>query len=161
MAAGGIADGRGLAAALALGADGVLVGTRLCASEESLVKPLHKQVRVESDGDSTVRTHVPDIVRELPWPHEFTARVHRNDFVNRWHGQESELAQHVALEGPRYLQASADGDPDETAVWLASRRAHRTIEPAAAIIERMAGRCGECAVSDCRRGGTRGRRRRA
>ncbi len=47
VAAGGVADGRGLAAALALGADGVLVGTRLCASQESLVKPLHKQAIVD------------------------------------------------------------------------------------------------------------------
>jgi len=54
VAAGGVADGRGLAAALALGADGVLVGTRLCATEESLVKPLHKRAIIESDGDSTL-----------------------------------------------------------------------------------------------------------
>ena len=138
VAAGGVADGRGLAAALALGADGVLVGTRLCASEESSVKPLHKRVIVESDGDSTVRTHVPDIVRELPWPQEFTARVQRNEFVNRWHGQESELARQIAVEGPRYLQAFADGDPDNTAVWFGEAAGLiDTIEPAAAVIERM------------------------
>jgi nitronate monooxygenase len=53
LAAGGVADGRGLAAALALGADGVLVGTRLCAAEESLVRPLHRAL-VDADGDSTV-----------------------------------------------------------------------------------------------------------
>ena len=127
-----------MAAALALGADGVLVGTRLCASEESSVKPLHKRVIVESDGDSTVRTHVPDIVRELPWPQEFTARVQRNEFVNRWHGQESELARQIAVEGPRYLQAFADGDPDNTAVWFGEAAGLiDTIEPAAAVIERM------------------------
>ena len=39
VAAGGIADGRGLAAALMLGASGVLMGTRFCAAEESLWKP--------------------------------------------------------------------------------------------------------------------------
>jgi nitronate monooxygenase len=138
VAAGGVADGRGLAAALALGADGVLVGTRLCASQESLVKPLHKKVIVESDGDSTVRTHVPDIVRELPWPQEFTARVQRNEFVSRWHGRESELARQIAVEGPRYLQAFADGDPDNTAVWFGEAAGLiDAVEPAAAVIERM------------------------
>jgi nitronate monooxygenase len=138
VAAGGVADGRGLAAALALGADGVLVGTRLCASVESLVRPLHKRAIVASDGDATLRTHLPDIVRELPWPQEFTARIQRNEFVNRWHGQESELAQQVAVEGPRYLQGLADGDPEQTAVWFGEAAGLiDTIEPAATIIERM------------------------
>lgn len=138
VAAGGVADGRGLAAALALGADGVLIGTRLCAAQESLVKPLHKRAIVESDGDATLRTHVPDIVRELPWPQEFTARIKRNGFVNRWHGHESELAQQAAVEGPRYLRAFADGDPENTAVWFGEAAGLiDTIEPAATIIERM------------------------
>jgi hypothetical protein len=54
----------------------------------------------------------------LPWPKEFTARVQRNRFVERWHGHESELAQQAAVEAPRYLQAFADGDPDDTTVWF-------------------------------------------
>jgi nitronate monooxygenase len=138
VAAGGVAEGRGLAAALALGADGVLVGTRLCASQESLVKPLHKRAIVESDGDATLRTHLPDIVRQLPWPKEFTARIQHNPFVNRWHGRESELEQHAAVEGPRYLEAFADGDPENTAVWFGEAAGLiDTVEPAAAIIERM------------------------
>jgi len=79
-----------------------------------------------------------DIVRELPWPQEFTARVQRNEFVNRWHGQESELARQIAVEGPRYLQAFADGDPDNTAVWFGEAAGLiDTIEPAAAVIERI------------------------
>ena len=138
VAAGGVGDGRGLAAALALGADGVLVGTRLCAAQESLVKPLHKRAIVESDGDATLRTHLPDIVRELPWPQEFTARIQRNAFVNRWHGQESQLERQAAVQAPRYLRASADGDPDNTAVWFGEAAGLiETIEPAATIIECM------------------------
>jgi nitronate monooxygenase len=138
VAAGGVADGRGLAAALALGADGVLVGTRFCAAQESLVKPLHRQAIVESDGDATLRTHLPDIVRGLPWPEEFTARVQRNGFVERWRGRDSELAQQIATEGPRYLQAFADGDPDDTAVWFGEAAGLVDgIEPAASIVERM------------------------
>jgi nitronate monooxygenase len=138
VAGGGIADGRGLAAALALGADGVLLGTRLCAAEESLVKPLHKQAIIESDGDATLRTHLPDIVRALPWPQEFTARIQRNRFVNRWLGRESELAAQIEVEGPRYLQAFADGDPDDTAVWFGEAAGLiGAVEPAATIIERM------------------------
>jgi nitronate monooxygenase len=138
VAAGGVADGRGLAAALALGADGVLVGTRLCATEESLVKPQHRGAITGSDGDATLRTRLPDIVQNLPWPHEFTARVQRNAFVNRWQGRESALADEATVEGPRYVQAFVDGDPENTAVWFgeAAGLIH-AVEPAATIIERM------------------------
>jgi nitronate monooxygenase len=138
VAAGGVADGRGLAAALALGADGALVGTRLCAAEESLVKPLHKQAIVESDGDATLRTHLADIVRALPWPQEFTARIQRNEFVNRWRGRDAELAEQIDVEGPRYLQAFAEGDPDNTGVWFGEAAGLvDAVEPAATIVERM------------------------
>ena len=77
-AAGGIADGRGLAAALMLGADGVLVGTRLWASSEALVKEGHHRAILETDGDGTLRTRIPDIARQIPWPRGFTARIRRN-----------------------------------------------------------------------------------
>jgi nitronate monooxygenase len=63
LAAGGIADGRVLAASLVLGADGVLAGTRLWASEEALVASGHHQAIVETDGDGTVRTAVADVAR--------------------------------------------------------------------------------------------------
>ncbi len=81
LAAGGIADGRGLAAALMLGADGVLVGTRLWASKEALVKEGHHNAIIELNGDGTLRTRVPDIARQIPWPrgssrpHQFVAML--------------------------------------------------------------------------------------
>jgi nitronate monooxygenase len=84
------------------------------------------------------QTHLQDIVRELPWPQEFTARIQRNGFVNRWQGRASELAQQAAVEGPRYRQAFADGDPENTAVWFGEAAGIiDTIEPADTIIERM------------------------
>lgn len=138
LAAGGIADGRGLAAALMLGADGVLVGTRLWASQEALVPERHHGAILETDGDGTLRTTLPDIARELPWPRGFTARIRRNAFTERWHGREEELARQVAVEGPKYRQAFAAGDPDNTAVWFgeAAGMIHK-IEPAGAIVARM------------------------
>ena len=151
LAAGGIADGRGLAAALMLGADGVLVGTRLWASKEALVKEAHHNAIVESDGDGTLRTRVADIARQIPWPRGFTARIRRNAFTARWHGREDELEANVAIEGPRYRQAFAEGDPDNTGVWFgeAAGLIH-AIEPAAVIVERMAA---EAAFHLTRRGG--------
>jgi len=151
LAAGGIADGRGLAAALMLGADGVLVGTRLWASKEALVKEPHHHAILESDGDGTLRTRVADIARQLPWPRGFTARIRRNAFTDRWHGREDELEANLAIEGPRYRQAFAAGDPDHTAVWFgeAAGLVH-AIEPAAVIVERMVA---EAAFHLTRRGG--------
>ena len=70
-AAGGIADGRGLAAALMLGADGVVVGSRFWASKEALIHPKMQQAALDADGDHTIRTNVVDVVRELPWPKRY------------------------------------------------------------------------------------------
>lgn len=152
LAAGGIADGRGLAAALMLGADGVLVGTRLWASKEALVKEAHHNAIVESNGDGTLRTRVADIARQIPWPRGFTARIRRNAFTDRWHGREDALERNVAVEGLRYQRAFAAGDPDNTGVWFgeAAGLIH-AIEPAAVIVERMVA---EAAAQLARRGGT-------
>ena len=145
LAAGGIADGRGLAAALMLGADGVLMGTRFWASKEALVHARHHEAIVETDGDGTVRTRVADIARQIPWPKEFTARIRRNAFTSRWHGREDELEKNVSVEGPRYRKAFAEGDPENTAVWFgeAAGLVH-AIEPAGAIVERIAAEALAC-----------------
>ena len=68
VAAGGIADGRGLAAALALGAQGALLGTRFLATKESPLHPNFKQAVLDSDGHDTVLTEIPDIARANVWP---------------------------------------------------------------------------------------------
>lgn len=137
LAAGGIADGRGLAAALMLGADGVLMGTRLWAAREALVKDGHHHAILRTAGDGTLRTRIPDIARELPWPPGFTARIRRNAFTERWHGREDELRAALAEEGPRYKAAFEAGDPEHTAVWFgeAAGLVH-AIEPAATLVER-------------------------
>ena len=138
LAAGGIADGRGLAAALLLGADGVLVGTRFWAAKEALVKEGHHNAILETNGDGTLRTRVADIARQIPWPRGFTARIRRNAFTERWHGRESALEADIAIEGPRYRKAFAEGDPDNTGVWFGEAAGLvRSIEPASVIIEGM------------------------
>jgi nitronate monooxygenase len=139
LAAGGIADGRGLAAALMLGAHGVLVGTRLWASREALVKPGHHEAILRTGGDGTLRTRVPDIVRQLDWPSGFTARVRRNAFTERWHGQEDALRAAVDVEAPKYRHAFEAGDPENTAVWFGEAAGLiESVEPAELIVERMA-----------------------
>jgi nitronate monooxygenase len=145
VAAGGIADGRGLAAALTLGADGVLVGTRLWAAEEALVHPQHHQAILGTNGDGTVRTRTADIARGLAWPPEFTARARQNDFTRRWQGHEDELAEEVEEMGPAYKDAWLNGDPDNVGVFFGEAAGLvNSIEPAARIIEQMVADAEEC-----------------
>ena len=117
LAAGGIADGRGMAAALVLGADGVLVGTRFLAAEESLAAPVIKARVVAADGDKTVRTRVYDIVRGLDWPPVYTGRALANGFAEQWHGREEELRQSRAAEYPCYAEAAARQDFDTATIF--------------------------------------------
>ena len=117
VAAGGIVDGRGLAAALALGAEGVLAGTRFFASVESLGTAAAKARILASSGEDTVRTSVFDTVRGYQWPDGITGRALRNQFAERWHGRENELTAALAGEQSRYQAAAAAGDVDTTVVF--------------------------------------------
>jgi nitronate monooxygenase len=120
VAAGGVADGRGLAAALMLGADGALIGSRFWASAEALVHTAFQNAAIDADGDATTRTTVVDIVRKADWPKPFTARVMKTRFVNEWHGREAELVEPTLVEREmnRYVTAMQSGDPDNTGVWV-------------------------------------------
>lgn len=110
LAAGGIADGRGLAAALTLGAAGVLVGTRFYAAAEALSTPQARNRAVAATSDDARRTTVYDIVRRHPWPDGHTISVLGNDFVSRWHGAESELHRNLETAAADYRQAVDDRD---------------------------------------------------
>lgn len=92
LAAGGIADGRGIAAALALGAAGALVGTRFQATTEALVDPAITKAIVEGRGQDTERNSVLDIVRGSRWPSsQYTARTLGHPHLDRWRGREADL----------------------------------------------------------------------
>jgi nitronate monooxygenase len=140
LAAGGIADKRGFDAARALGADGVLVGTRFVASEESLATPQAKKRIVEADGDATVRTTVFDVVRSYDWPAKFTGRALRNRFSDTWHGRERELAENLSVEKGKYAAAAEKRDYD-TAVIYAGEAVNLidSVLPAREIVRRICG----------------------
>lgn len=136
VAAGGIADGRGLAAALTLGAAGVLVGTRFYAARESLGHANAKARLVAATGDQTVRTRVFDIVRDIDWPLEYSGRAIANDLTRRWHGREGELEASIAGERPRYAAAAAAGDVETSVVWAGEGvDLVHGVEPAEAIVD--------------------------
>lgn len=116
-AAGGIADGRGLAAALALGAHGAMIGTRFYAAVESLGHDRARSRIVAARAADTARTRVFDIVRGLPWPDPYTGRALRNRFFERWHGRERALASDFHAEAPKYRTSAAEGDFDTAVIF--------------------------------------------
>ncbi|KIC07645.1 oxidoreductase [Leisingera sp. ANG-M1] len=117
-AAGGITDGRGLAAALMLGADGAVIGTRFWASREALVHPRILDRALSATGDSTVRTRVVDVVRGFDWPGRYNGRVLRNPFIQKWHGSEDTLKLEAGAEAARWAAAQEAGDPDVATVFV-------------------------------------------
>src|SRR5438874_3700921 len=139
LAAGGIADGRGLAAAIMLGADGVLLGTRFLASTESSLHPNFKQAILDSDGHDTLLSEIPDVAAGLVWPGAMS-RSRRNRFIERWAGREWALRQRQ-VEAKAALQAARKTGEVEEAVLSMGQDAGliRDIAPAAEIVSRIAG----------------------
>jgi nitronate monooxygenase len=138
-AAGGIADGRGLAAALMLGADGALVGSRLWASTEANVGPRMHAAALAATGDDTIRSQVMDLARKLDWPSRYTARVLRNAYIARWHGREAELMAVADEEARKYRQAWAEGDPEGSNTFVGEAVGLiNEIAPCGEIIAKMA-----------------------
>ena len=103
LAAGGIADGRGLAAARVLGADGVLMGTRLWASAESLASAGAVAAALKANGDETARSAVFDVLRRKAWPAEFDFRALRNRLHRQW-----ELRMDALRASPEAARAEYD-----------------------------------------------------
>jgi nitronate monooxygenase len=117
LAAGGIVDGRGLAAALMLGAQGALMGTRFYAATEALGHQRAKESIVAAKGGDTRRTRVFDMVREHAWPEPYTGRAIRNPFMERWDGREDDLIAALNEEVPGFHAAVRNGDTDTAMVW--------------------------------------------
>jgi nitronate monooxygenase len=138
LAAGGVADGRGLAAALALGADGVLVGTRFWAAPEALVSPRAQQRAVQAEGDDTFRTQVYDAVRRLDWPAEYNERALGNSFLDTWHGNEAQLSASLPDAIETFEKALAAEDFDAAAILIGEGVGLiHDVRPAAEIVRDM------------------------
>lgn len=138
VASGGIADGRGLAAALMLGASGVLMGTRFYATQEAAGAQAAKERIRAATGDDTLRSTVFDISRRNVWPAPFTGRCLRNAHADRWFGREVELMRHLDEESARYAAARRDGDLDVAAVIAGeSSGLVRDISTAQEVVERV------------------------
>ncbi|MBB5598752.1 NAD(P)H-dependent flavin oxidoreductase [Neomicrococcus lactis] len=99
IAAGGIGTARGVAAALAAGADAAWVGTRFITARESLTDQTKKSAVGNAGLDDTIYTNAFDIAQKLPWDRGFGGRALKNAFAEEWAGREDELQQAVDTNG--------------------------------------------------------------
>jgi nitronate monooxygenase len=116
LAAGGIADGRGVAAGLALGADGALLGTRFLATPEALTSPAYEKAVLEGGSEDTDRSSVFDIAHESGWPARWTGRALRTPFSDRWRGHEDALRADPEVRAG-FRAAEQRGEPAASVVW--------------------------------------------
>ena len=138
LTAGGVADGRGLAAAIALGADGVLLGTRFLATAESPLHPNFKQAIVDSDGHDTALSEIPDIAAGKVWPGAMS-RSRRNRFIERWSGREWLLRSQQAQALADIQAARKAGDVHEAPLSMGQDAGLiNDIAPAGEIVTRIA-----------------------
>ncbi|KAH9966433.1 2-nitropropane dioxygenase [Russula dissimulans] len=133
VAAGGVADGRGLAAALSYGASGVWVGTRFVASEESGAPPLHKQLVVSAGYDDMVKTLV------------YSGRplhVRKTEYVRDWEeNRRQEMSELVAAGRiPHWVEMNKHPEKSlEGRMWLMGQVAAsiKDIKPAKDIVDEL------------------------
>lgn len=138
VASGGIADGRGLAAVLMMGADAAWIGTRFIASKEWAGAEWMKDSVVSADADDTLLTKVYDLVSNAPFPLTLGDRVLRNRFTDTWHGRDAEV---LARQGELQEEiATAAAAEDASIAPVRAGNASgliRGIEPAGDIVRRI------------------------
>lgn len=139
LAAGGIADGRGLAAALALGADGVLMGTRFLATREAPIPERWKRTIVDAPESDTVRSGVFDRVLAMAWPGA-EVRAIRNLFLAEWSDRAADAAARAAELAPRLMASLRAGDMEHFPPMAGQGCGIvKDVVPAAEIVRRVDG----------------------
>jgi nitronate monooxygenase len=149
LAAGGIGDGRGLAAALVLGAQGALMGTRFiaCDEAESDWPSLPDQV-VAASADDSVWTTAIDVAQgggRSYWPRGIGARSIRTEWLDRWVGHEDELAR--VLADDRAADHTGGTDPTPAYAGPVAGMVTRRGESAARIVSSVMAGAAEVLLS--------------
>lgn len=143
IAAGGIADARGVAAVLAAGAQSAWVGTRFAASTESLSHQHLKDAIADAGLDDTVFTRAFDIAQGIPWPAEYGGRALRNAFSDRWAADPEGLSAAVAADAAVSESVNAarrEADVSTAPVYAGQSAARSTgHESAADIVAELSG----------------------
>ncbi len=137
LAAGGIASPRGVAAALAAGAEGVWVGTALLASPECDNTEHARTHLVQAQETDTILTRVFDVGQRIPWPPQYPGRALRNRFSEQWHQQIEALAHNQEAQ-QQLTQAIASENYDIAYLYAGEAVGMVTQQqPAAAIIQQL------------------------
>jgi nitronate monooxygenase/enoyl-[acyl-carrier protein] reductase II len=137
VAAGGIADGRGIAAAFALGAQGVAMGTRLLASEEMSIAPEWKRMIVAAKATDAIKAEaIDELLPPYNRPHwAVTPRAIRTAFHDQWAGREAELRVLAPALGGAFVADVLEGGGHDVAPMAGQSAGLITdVRPAAAII---------------------------
>lgn len=134
LAAGGIVDGHGLAAALALGAAGGWLGTRFLATPEAPISAAWKAAIVAAGPGETIHTGAFDLLWGRPWPGA-GVRAIKNRFTAEWAGRETALAEQREVVRQAVWQAEREDDPGLFALMAGSGAgAIRDIQPAGEVV---------------------------
>jgi nitronate monooxygenase len=135
LAAGGIVDGRGLAAVLMLGAQGASIGTRFYASAESTAPQYVRERLIDAGTDDTVWTRSYDIIRNADFGPTVGGRVVRNAFTDAWHTREQDARVNAPSLVAQVDAARDAGDTSLVSVWAGSGVGLvRDVEPAGTIV---------------------------
>jgi nitronate monooxygenase len=131
IAAGGIGDGRGIAAAFALGASGVQMGTAFLSCPEASVAPLYRQALLEAGDDST---RVTRVISGRP------ARGIRNRLVTELQDEEQAALAfplQYSLTSPLAAASAARGSADFMALWAGQAVGLNRSLPAGELVGRL------------------------
>jgi enoyl-[acyl-carrier protein] reductase II len=139
LAAGGVADGRGLAAALTLGAAGANVGTRFLASEEAAADPVWKRRIVEAESEDAVRFATwSAIMPSRPGGYDVVPRVIRTEFVAAWEGRPAEAAEQADRLRGEIMASIEQGRPHSLTPFTGQTTGLiHDVRPAAEIVRSM------------------------
>ena len=138
LAAGGVADGRGLAAALTLGAAGANVGTRFVASKEAGATDGWKRLVVDARSEDAVRFETWSAIMPPARGYEVVPRVIRTDFVARWQGRAEEAARDAERLREEILTSISQKRPEHVTPFTGQTAGLiREVLPAAEIVRAM------------------------
>jgi enoyl-[acyl-carrier protein] reductase II len=139
LVAGGVADGRGLAAALVLGAAGANVGTRFLASDEAGVDTAWKHLILETEAEDAVRFEVWGAIMPAGGGgYDVVPRVIRTDFVAAWENRAEEAGRQADRLRGEIMGAMQRERPHEVTPFSGQTVGLiRQVLPAAEIVRRM------------------------
>lgn len=135
--AGGVGSGRGLAAALAMVAAGVVMGTRFKATIEFAGSATQKAAIAASNGENTAAAEVFDAPYPIQWPAGVVGRAMRSRFSEEWSGRESELRAKAAGMPPFAFVMELGRNPETEINWAGeSSGVVQDVIPAAEVVRR-------------------------